>query len=218
MSCSSTSAVPLAPDKVCLTVTKTMAPVEPVLGSIDLISETRRAVSPMRSGSPSKNEAAARPHAARQRDRRQELAALAVAVRPDLRRRSGLEEIEPVPERRQGIAHAGLGIGARRGSRSAPGRARGRRSPRRFGSCRPSRANYPVPWCHRGAILTSSTRGGKGAPCCYKPARHAKSGAADDHVRRSREGLRAASTSTIRSFSSRRTRAGTSCLACGRPA
>ena len=54
MSCSSTNEMPRGPDIVCLTVTNTMTPVDPVLGSTDLISEVRRIVSPTRSGSPSK--------------------------------------------------------------------------------------------------------------------------------------------------------------------
>jgi hypothetical protein len=39
---------------VCFTVTKTIAPVDPLLGSTDLISDSRPIVSPTRTGSPSK--------------------------------------------------------------------------------------------------------------------------------------------------------------------
>ena len=53
---------------------------------------------------------AARPHAARQRHRRQEVAALGMAVRADLRLGRDLQEVEPVPERRQGIAGLRVGI------------------------------------------------------------------------------------------------------------
>src|SRR5215469_3711777 len=53
MSCSSTNALPLAPDRVWRTVTKTIEPVDPDLASTDLISDLRDAVSPIRSGGPS---------------------------------------------------------------------------------------------------------------------------------------------------------------------
>src|SRR5262245_50881256 len=55
-------------------------------------------------------ETSARPHAARQRDGRQEAAALGMSVGSEFRLAHGRQEVKPVPERRQFIARPRLGV------------------------------------------------------------------------------------------------------------
>ena len=159
-----------ADDRVLARSRTPSTPVEPVLGSTDLMVETRLIVSPIRSGSPSKANRLPAHMRRGSGDRRQEVAALGMSVRADLRGSHGFEEVEPVPERRQRIAGPRIGVVLVEGRDQRAHRPRGGEIFDGLRLADPVAQHRRATW--RPILrIAPQRRGGKAAPCCYNPPR-----------------------------------------------
>jgi hypothetical protein len=128
MSCSSVRASPRAFVISWRTVTNTSGPLRPCLMETSLMRDKRRGlvVDPQSVVEP---QAPARPHASRQRNRRQEPAAAGVPVGSDFAGGRHRIEVDPVPKRRklaarQGFAFAAVERGRQRRCRCGPDQVR----------------------------------------------------------------------------------------------
>ena len=116
-----------------------------------------------------------------------------MAVRPDLGQRRGLEEIEPVPERRQRIADLRGRDPSRRRWRSARAPERARQNLRRPACGRPIRAAFPVTsgvFLHVPATLPPPAGVERRASASLYTGATSPNRSGHDHVRRARKSLR----------------------------